>query len=310
MKRNAFTLVELLVAVTIIAILSLIGLQVVGGALNLARESATKTTIEKIQRMLNSRAQALDRQLARKGYLGGSMELAFVRKSLPSAPNGTQTVIARKLAAARFFPQHAGEIYDLTLYPQSSGVQNGSPADVLHWFLTQNVLGNSPEGTDAFTSAEERDTNGNGLPEFVDAWGSPLRFYRWPTRLIRSGGQTGPNALALITADDIARVKSFFPSIGTISGDISRDLARDADDPLQDCLTSIPNFESATVMNTGVRFGTPATWNVFLIVSAGPDRRLGIFEPDDVSNFGHLAAPIPGAEADTADNIWSFGRSR
>ena len=25
-----------------------------------------------------------------------------------------------------------------------------------------------------------KDTDGDGLPEFVDAWGEPLRFYRWP----------------------------------------------------------------------------------------------------------------------------------
>ena len=27
---------------------------------------------------------------------------------------------------------------------------------------------------------EVRDTDGDGLPEFVDAWGEPLQFYRWP----------------------------------------------------------------------------------------------------------------------------------
>ena len=33
---------------------------------------------------------------------------------------------------------------------------------------------------DDFTDREVQDTDGDGLPEFVDAWGEPLQFYRWP----------------------------------------------------------------------------------------------------------------------------------
>ena len=31
-----------------------------------------------------------------------------------------------------------------------------------------------------FTPREVQDTDGDGLPEFIDAWGEPLQFYRWP----------------------------------------------------------------------------------------------------------------------------------
>jgi len=31
-----------------------------------------------------------------------------------------------------------------------------------------------------------QDTDGDGVPEIVDAWGTPIRFYRWPTDLIQS----------------------------------------------------------------------------------------------------------------------------
>ena len=33
---------------------------------------------------------------------------------------------------------------------------------------------------DDFTDKEVKDTDGDGLPEFVDAWGQPLQFFRWP----------------------------------------------------------------------------------------------------------------------------------
>jgi len=46
------------------------------------------------------------------------------------------------------------------------------------------VEGSGPLGSvfsqDEFTDKEVKDTDGDGLPEFVDAWGEPLQFYRWP----------------------------------------------------------------------------------------------------------------------------------
>jgi len=46
------------------------------------------------------------------------------------------------------------------------------------------VEGSGPLGSvftrDEFTDKEVQDTDGDGLPEFVDAWGEPLQFYRWP----------------------------------------------------------------------------------------------------------------------------------
>ena len=46
------------------------------------------------------------------------------------------------------------------------------------------VNGLSPLGSvfspEDFTSREVQDTDGDGLPEFIDAWGEPLQFFRWP----------------------------------------------------------------------------------------------------------------------------------
>ena len=53
--RNAFTLIELLVVTTIIAILTTLTISVVGAFLTQARDAATKTTVNKIQGLLNSR---------------------------------------------------------------------------------------------------------------------------------------------------------------------------------------------------------------------------------------------------------------
>jgi type II secretory pathway pseudopilin PulG len=46
------------------------------------------------------------------------------------------------------------------------------------------VEGRGPLGSvfvpDDFNEREVQDTDGDGMPEFVDSWGQPLQFYRWP----------------------------------------------------------------------------------------------------------------------------------
>jgi prepilin-type N-terminal cleavage/methylation domain-containing protein len=54
-------------------------------------------------------------------------------------------------------------------------------AEMLYALL---VEGRGPLGSvfnaDDFTDKEVQDTDDDGLPEFVDAWGNPLQFFRWP----------------------------------------------------------------------------------------------------------------------------------
>ena len=65
-------------------------------------------------------------------------------------------------------------------------------SELLHYALTQmEVFGVPPVGESDFDTSELRDTDGDGLMEFIDGWGRPLRFYRWPTRLLKPGGVFG-----------------------------------------------------------------------------------------------------------------------
>jgi prepilin-type N-terminal cleavage/methylation domain-containing protein len=58
---------------------------------------------------------------------------------------------------------------------------NTARAEMLYALL---VEGRGPLGSvfnrDEFTDKEVQDTDGDGLFEFVDAWGNPLQFFRWP----------------------------------------------------------------------------------------------------------------------------------
>jgi hypothetical protein len=73
-------------------------------------------------------------------------------------------------------------------------------AEMLYAIL---VEGSGPYGSvfsrDEFTDKEVQDTDGDGLPEFVDAWGQPLQFFRWPL-LYHSDLQRGQAIVASPTA--------------------------------------------------------------------------------------------------------------
>src|SRR5262249_30854885 len=58
---------------------------------------------------------------------------------------------------------------------------------------------------DDFGPTEVKDTDGDGLMEFVDAWGEPLLFFRWPI-MHRSDTQNGFPDFAKITQDIAAGV--------------------------------------------------------------------------------------------------------
>jgi prepilin-type N-terminal cleavage/methylation domain-containing protein len=68
----------------------------------------------------------------------------------------------------------------------SSGAQS---AACLYVILTQAPLFDTePPSAADLKALELADTDHDGIPEVVDAWGHGLRFYRWPTRLVRPNG--------------------------------------------------------------------------------------------------------------------------
>lgn len=108
-----------------------------------------------------------------------------------------------------------------------NGNRNTESSELLYYALTQmQSFGVPPVGESEFGVNEVRDTDGDGLMEFVDGWGRPLRFYRWPTRLIKPNGPYGADGLPGISggtsfllygtlgSDDVAvaRVPPTYPS--------------------------------------------------------------------------------------------------
>jgi prepilin-type N-terminal cleavage/methylation domain-containing protein len=209
----------------------------------------------------------------------------------------------------------------------SDSVHGTESSELLYFTLTQSgTFGSSPVDADQFTSSEVIDTDEDGFPEFVDAWGHPLRFYRWPTRLF---DPTAPNPFRpdfdvvddntevdptpdnseagglreiLVSEREYAGllVKGLPPSPFAIGGSTQRDLMLvDPDDPVGILYTFIedPKYKDMGIDLTQeyneAKYHTPDTYHAPLIVSAGPDELLGLREPTETNQtagiFGNLA---------------------
>ncbi len=105
-------------------------------------------------------------------------------------------------------------------------------SELLYYALTRlEIFGVSPVGDD-FKSSELRDTDGDGLMEFVDGWGRPLRFYRSPTRLIKPYGVFGPDGQPGVGGndDDGDGTNDNLPEVGIVtSSGPSDDLTIDSE---------------------------------------------------------------------------------
>ncbi len=312
--RSGYTLLEMLAVMTIIAVLAALSIAAYGSIVGMARESATRSTLAKIQALVDARSQAFARVYQRPYTVTSTAENILATQMFPPTSPAIP-IAARKLLEAKYFPQAAADLVDpgimikgrLTqrgmhaMYPRlvdASGVlvnPQVTPAEILYHVLTESSLGGSPVALDSFGPSEVGDVNANGFPEFVDGWGKPIQLYRWPTRLFRPAGQTPGTAVApLLTAADLANVRlviSLLPG-NLPAADGASDLGRDPDDPLRTLweATQTATLETLTFPGTSISGPTPSTWWTPLAVSAGPDGAFGMFAPDDVTNFGNLGA--------------------
>ena len=371
-NRRAFTMVELMMVIGVIALmLSLL----VGASYKFilgSREAATATTVTKVNQLLQDRLAGfrhMDFTDAAQQFQTSwnSTYIPVNNSNFISMP--LAEVLVRKIRMKRSFPQNATEAFvsDPVRYaslsvltsPPLGYVSKYESGIVLYALLVNGETFGTPSvGEDAFSSSEVRaSTETANLPCLVDSWGEPLRFYRWPTRLIRPlglgattidrtfapllmrsigsisqsanggfGADGKPGAagidddqdgtvdnaseLGWYGSDDIPNrgpdngwgVMGAGPQ-GAVGSDDYEPLNVDSDDPMllllnflnTNTIVNATSFEQGN-SNAGKfwpMLHTPFTYHPMLVVSAGPDRQLGLFEPTDLTTvtFGYLAAP-------------------
>jgi prepilin-type N-terminal cleavage/methylation domain-containing protein len=210
-RARGFTLVELLVAVTILAILASLFLAALYTAQDQARTIKTRATIAKLHNIMMQRYDS---------YKTRRVPINVRLLAVTSDPKYTQVVAKYRLDALRELmrlemPDRLSDVVDLSSpsgpVPQTTSVPvpsvtqgyrrrllrafaaHGNPsstvpyknqsAELLYMIVT-SAMADDEGQAENFGASEVADTDNNGLPEFVDAWGTPIQWIRWPAGFI------------------------------------------------------------------------------------------------------------------------------
>lgn len=287
-QRQAFTLIELLVVITILAIVATIGFQVSGALSTQARINATNVTLAKIDTVLRERYEAVVAITPKK--LSGAAKANFVKNALIRYMPQVDNDFDRTLNTLGYFntsdPDSPWLLKNDPLSP-STALTGLDPAELLHEMVTQKAPFSATKfklankNPQELTPSEVGDTDGDGNLEILDAWGTPIRFYRWPTRLLKPAGST-VNGLVIVA---MGRKLT------------SQEINVDPLDPYGLNL-------SENIYNTRNTFSRP------MAISAGPDRQFGLADYTVLDSgtpiYGHLASPaVPGEYGPIYDNLTS-----
>jgi len=356
--RFGFTLIELLIVIAIVGILTTAFVATVNSLFRSARITRTTATLQKIDGILADRQKGLERafagstfrQFAKRQFLirqyrgftidyKGSTLVTLDR--VPGISEKASEVLSRKdwqryylpqsfadyIIAAQFMgldedknddglPDRLASRYTGTLPPTPDATES---AEMLYFSLSElEVFGVPPIGDDAFSTAELQDTDGDGLLEMIDGWDNPVRFYRWPTRLLKPYGLAGFDkqpGTALVDDDGYAYSDGSKPvddvlelsTPGTDDLDVSANqriyagiyfsglprkptivgqydlLNEEPTDPYGLILAEVKRLavngiDASNVLNEAL-YHTIDTYHKPIVVSAGPDGILGLLEP-------------------------------
>ena len=182
-RLSGFTLVELLVVIVILSILSALSLSGIMGARARGRVAKTQSTIRKLSEIVLPYYETYE---TRRPYVPiasrAANQTALRRLIVMELPERLQDITGGfqplQIPGTQSF---LSDIPPVTRRYKSltQGKNDVDSADLLYMIVMRGVAAD-PDYTSHFRPDEMRDTDGNGLPEFIDGWNKPIKFLRWP----------------------------------------------------------------------------------------------------------------------------------
>ncbi len=299
--RTAFTLVELLVSITILTILASIVLYGMAGMQNLAKIQRTKAQIAKIHELLAEKWESLeylsvrtDLDPASVGWTPGELRLNAVREyikyelpdritdvveTVPTTVTGIQ-----KPALHHYYLNRQTWTGDGTIDSKDRTYQG---AECLYMILSRMEVGDA-SALELFAENEIGDFDKDGMPEILDAWGRPIDFLRWsPGFASEMNGLTlGPDPFDITESD--SRISPpdtdpnndtfvLFPLVISAGADGEYNIATDTSP------SALIYRETAQSPTNSVYPNDPFAW---FTIAGGRQLRLG--EVADFGSNGHV----------------------
>ena len=291
--RPAFSLVELLVVITILMLLTSIVLFGLAGVQNTANDRRARAQVMRIHQLISEKMATFENRRVRlqpHSLEPTAAKLASIRELMrlempdritdiianPSNPNveANRQIVAREPALAtayrRIVANQAG----------SGWTYQHQGAECLYMILARTYIGDS-NGLQFFTEQEIGDVDGDRMLEILDPWGNPIEFLRW------APGVTSP-----------PQGYEGYAYVSTIQGNNPAD-AWDPFDPMQADTLSVARNENNTVLGLdgppqpARQGGFYSNFAMFpLIVSAGRDGRYNLALNVSKNNFATAPSQI------------------
>lgn len=209
--RRGVTLIELLITMTIMAIISAAILGTAAAAIEGAREKKTQSLITKIHTLLMERyssyetrridvnpliTQAIDnwvsqastpadvqvRSIARGQMIADARLLGLrelMKKEMPDRWDDVQYVPVLLTKPPALAETYYRRYQQIKSHPEAGTYQS---AECLYMVIMMAT--GDGEARTLFSKQDIGDTDSDGAPEFLDGWGNPIRWLRWPSGVV------------------------------------------------------------------------------------------------------------------------------